>query len=72
MLLTALLPEGEIGLFDPYEEEPDFKEPGRRAIDGKPKAYNRAVRYDLLNLQEKADYAMGAYKDRELLLIWRT
>ena len=71
VLLTAILPEGEIGLFDPYEEEPDFKEPGRRVIDGKPKQYNRAVRYDLLNLQEVSDYAMGEYKDRELLLIWR-
>ena len=72
VLLTAILPDNEIGLFDPYEEEPDFKEPGRRAVSGKPKEYNRAVRFDLLNLQNKSDYAMGAYKDRELLLIWRT
>ena len=72
VLLTAILPEGEIGLFDPYEEEPDFKEPGRRAVSGKPKEYNRAVYYDLLNLQDKSDYAMGAFKERELLLIWRT
>ena len=71
VLLTALLPEGEIGLFDPYEEEPDFTEPGRRVIHGQPKRYNRAVRYDLLNLREVSDYAMGEYKDRELLLIWR-
>ena len=71
VLLTAILPEGEIGLFDPYEEEPDFKEPGRRVIYGKPKQYNRAVRYDLLNLRDASDYAMGEYKDRELLLIWR-
>lgn len=71
VLLTAILPKGEIGLFDPYEEEPDFKEPGRRVIQGKPKQYNRAVRYDLLNLRDVSDYAMGEYKDRELLLIWR-
>lgn len=71
VLLTAILPEGEIGLFDPYEEEPDFTEPGRRVIHDKPKQYNRAVRYELLNLKDKADYAMGEYKDRELLLLWR-
>ena len=71
VLLTAILPEGEIGLFDPYEEEPDFTEPVRRVIHDKPKQYNRAVRYELLNLKDKADYAMGEYKDRELLLLWR-
>ena len=41
-------------------------------IHGEPKKYNRAVRYDLLNLRDKSDYAMGELKDRELLLIWRT
>ena len=71
VLLTALLPEGEIGLFDPYEEEPDFTEPGRRVVRGEPKKCNRAVRYDLLNLPEIADYAMGTLEDREMLLIWR-
>lgn len=71
VLLTAILPDQEIGLFDPYEEEPDFQEPGRRVIHGEPKKYNRAVRYDLLNLTEIADYAMGELPKREMLLLWR-
>ncbi|MBQ9264584.1 MAG: peptidase C39 [Clostridia bacterium] len=72
VLLTALLPEGEVGLFDPYEEEPDFKEPGRRVIENHPKQMNRAVRYDLLNREDTADYAMGPRDVRELVLIRRT
>ena len=71
VLLTAVLPDNEIGLFDPYQEDPVFTEPGRRVVHGQPKRCNRAVRYDLLNLRDKSDYAMGEYKDRELLLIWR-
>ena len=71
VLLTAILPNDEIALFDPYEEEPDFREPGRRVIHGEPKKYNRAVRYDLLNLTDLSDYAMGELPKRELLLIWR-
>ena len=69
--LTAVLPDNEIALFDPYEDDPDFKEPGRRIIPGEPKKYNRAVRYDLLNLQDESDYAMGPLPKREVLLIWR-
>ena len=72
VLLTAILPGGEIGLFDPYDEEPDFKEPGRRVIRNEPKKYNRAVDYRLLNLQDSSDYAMGEFSIRENLLIWRT
>ena len=71
VLLTAVLPDDEIALFDPYEDDPDFKEPGRRIIPGEPKKYNRAVRYDLLNLQDESDYAMGPLPKREVLLIWR-
>lgn len=71
VLLTTLLPEGEIGLFDPYDEVPEFTEPGRRAVLDQPKRYNRAVRFDLLNLTGDTDYAQGAYEDRELLLVWR-
>ena len=72
VLLTGLLPEGEIGLFDPYAEEPDFREPGRRVVRGQPKQMNRAVQYNLLNLQDTSDYAMGPCDRRENLLIWRT
>ena len=72
VLLTCLLPEGEIGLFDPYAETPEFKEPGRRVVTGQPAVMNRAVRYDLLNLTDLSDYAMGELSKRENLLIWRT
>lgn len=71
VLLTALLPGGEIALFDPFREDPDFKAPGRRVIDGHPNACNRAVQYPLLNLSDEADYAMGPLEKRETLLIWR-
>ena len=71
VLLTAILPNDEIGLFDPYLEEADFTGPGRREITGQPGRMNRAVSYPLLNLEEVADYAMGALNKRENLLIWR-
>lgn len=71
VLLTRLLPGGEVGLFDPYDEEPDFREPGRRVIAGRPREMNRAVRYELLNLEDTSDYAMGEPAVRELLLIRR-
>ena len=72
VLHTRLLPDGEIGLFDPYDEEPDFREPGRRVVPGQPKVMNRAVRVDLINREDKSDYAMGAFDTREILLVWRT
>lgn len=72
VLLTAILPEDEVGLFDPYDEEPDFREPGRRVIHGEPKKMNRAVRYALLNREDESDYAMGETAVRELILIRRT
>ncbi|MBR6185595.1 MAG: peptidase C39 [Clostridia bacterium] len=71
VLLTAILNEEEIALFDPYWEEPDFKAPGRRVVEGHPKAYNRAVRCPLLNLTDESDYAMGPLDKRENLLLWR-
>ena len=72
VLLTGWINETEIGLFDPYDEEPDFQEPGRRVVSGQPRKMNRAVRYDLLNLTEHADYAMGEEDIREIVLIRRT
>lgn len=72
VLHTALLPDGEIGLFDPYDEEPEFAEPGRRVVPGQPKVMNRAVRLDLINLEDRSDYAMGAFDMREILMVWRT
>ncbi len=72
VLLTAILEDGEIGLFDPYDEEPEFSEPGRRVIQGEPKRYNRGVQYGILNRTDQSDYAMGALEKRENLLIWKT
>ena len=71
VLLTAILPDDEIALFDPYWEEPDFQEPGRRVLHGQPKQCNRAVKYPLLNLSGETDYAMGPLEKREILLIWK-
>ena len=72
VLHTKLLEDREVGLFDPYDEEPEFKEPGRRVVPGAPKVMNRAVRVDYINLEDKSDYAMGPYEKREVLLLWRT
>lgn len=72
VLLTALLPQGEVGLFDPYAEEPVFREPGRRVIHGEEGRMNRGVAFSLLNQEDHGDYAMGEKKERELVLLWRT
>lgn len=71
VLLTKILPEGEIGLFDPYDEDPDFQEPGRRVVEGEPRIMNRAVKYELMNQENEDDYAMGPLEIRENVLIWR-
>ena len=71
VLLTALLDSGEVGLFDPYAEDVHFTEPGRRVVEGEPKRMNRAVRYDLLNLTEQEDYAMGEFTERDMVLVQR-
>ena len=71
VLLTTLLPDDEVGLFDPYDEEPEFDGPGRREITGHPKQMNRAVQYPLLNRTDASDYAMGPLEKREMLLVWR-
>lgn len=72
VLLTALLPGEEIGLFDPYDEEPEWQGADCRVIRDAPKRMNRAVRYSRLNRLDSADYAMGPWEKRENLLIWRT
>ena len=72
VLLTGLLPEGEVALFDPYDEEPEFDDPGRRYVSDQPKRMNRAVRMEYLNRTDESDYAMGPLEKRELLLFWRT
>ena len=71
VLLTRILSDHEIGLFDPYEEEPDFQGEGRRVIAGEPRVMNRAVYTEIINRTDEADYAMGDLEDREILLLWR-
>lgn len=72
VLLTELLPEGRIGLFDPYDEVPDRDDPARRFIQDDPKCKNRAVDAAVFNRQDGSDYAMGPVDKREILLFWRT
>lgn len=71
VLLTGLLPDGEIGLFDPYDEYPDKGDPGVRYVLDAPKQMNRAVRPETLNLEGGSDYAQGPLDRRECLLFWR-
>ena len=72
VLLTKIVNENEIGIFDPYEEEPETDDPGRRHIYDAPKVMNRIVRADYLNLTDESDYAMGPMEQREILLFWRS
>lgn len=72
VLLTKILPENRIGLFDPYDEVPDKGDPDRLYILDRPKEMNRSVRADILNRQDSVDYAMGSLEKREVLLFWRS
>ena len=72
VLLTRILDDDTIGIFDPYDEEPEYDDPGRRWIYDAPKVMNRAVRVENLNLQDTSDYAMGRLENREILLFWRS
>ena len=72
VLLTRILNDEEIGLFDPYDEKPDPYDPGRRHIYDEPKVMNRVVRVEYLNRQDESDYAMGPLEKREMLLFWRS
>ena len=71
VLLTTLLSDDVVGLFDPYDEDPDLKDPGRRFIYDEPKRMNRAVRVEYLNAEDDTNYAMGPLGKREILLLWR-
>lgn len=72
VLLTRILPDGMIGLFDPYDGCSDQGDPDRRHVADQPKVMNRAVRAALFNRTDAADYAMGPLEKRELLLFWRS
>ncbi|MBQ9301390.1 MAG: peptidase C39 [Clostridia bacterium] len=72
VLLTGILSDTEIGVFDPYEEDPEFDEDSAcRVIDHQPRVMNRGVQYERFNQVEPLDYAMGERENREVLLIWR-
>ena len=71
VLLTGLLEEDMVGLFDPYWEIPAFEGAERVVVEDQPKSRNRAVRWACLNLQDLSDYAMGPLEKRENLLLWR-
>ena len=72
VLLTAILSEEEVGLFDPFDEEPEAHEDPWRAVEGDEKRMNRAVHLSVMNREDRSDYAMGPVAIRENLLIWRT
>ena len=72
VLLTCLLTQDTIGLFDPYDEVTDQGDPNIRFVSDRPKQLNRAIRAEILNGHEPSDYAMGTPEEREALLLWRT
>ena len=72
VLLTQIVSDGAIGLFDPYDEVPDRGDPARRYVYDDPKVKNRVVDAAVLNLTDDTDYAMGPVDRREILLFWRS
>jgi len=71
VLLTELVSDQVIGLFDPYDGEADLADPDRRFVTDDPFRKNREVRADLFNRTDVVTYAMGEPDRRELLLLWR-
>ena len=72
VLLTRIISEEKIGLFDPYDEYPDKGDPGREYILDQPKILNRIVDVAIFDGTDRSDYAMGPLEKRELLLFWRS
>ena len=72
VLLTTPVRDHFIGLWDPYEEEPDLDPARYRIIHGEERRMNRMVREDVLNSTGKEDYAMGSAEHREVILLQRT
>lgn len=74
VLLTSIENEGELGLFDPYDEPDELvvKVDGMQIIHDQPLRLNRIVPISRLNSHEKLDYAMGDDDLRVNLLFWRT
>lgn len=72
VLLTGFEGEGEIALFDPYDEQPEREDAACKFVHDEPKRANRIVRVDRLNREDDAEYAMGRREKREALLFERT
>ena len=72
VLLTRIVSQKKVGLFDPYDEYPDPDDPAREYVFDQPKALNRIVDATILNAIDYSDYAMGPLEKRELLLFWRS
>lgn len=72
VLLTQIISEDKVGLFDPYDEYPDQGMPGIQYISNQPKKLNRIVDTSIFNNVDISDYAMGPADKRELLLFWRS
>lgn len=72
VLLTQIVSDDVVGLFDPYDGEIDRREPGIAFIEGEPKRKNREVTTAVLNGNREANYAMGPSEKHEMLLFWRT
>lgn len=72
VLLTQLVSDAIVGLFDPYDGVPDPGDPDRRYIYDDPRRKNREVRSDIFNRTDDVDFAMGEPERREVLLLWRT
>lgn len=72
VLLTELVSDEVIGLFDPYDGDPDEGDPDWRHVYDDPKRKNRVVRAELLNRTDVVTYAMGDVDRREVLLFWRS
>lgn len=72
VLLTTLMDDHRIGLFDPYDEpdEEVSKAPGLEIVHGQ-KDYNIILPMSTLNLDDKTNYALGSTADREILMLWR-
>lgn len=72
VLLTQLVNDRVVGLFDPYDGDADRGDPDRRFVYDDPRRKNREVNVDILNRTDAVDYAMGEPDRREVLLLWRT
>jgi len=63
---------GMIGAFDPYYEESIPDNLAYVAVTGQPHKINRMIKYDRMNMIEKATYALGSIEKREAMLIYNT